>query len=219
MIILPNFSEILTIPVEKVPFSNSPSENKPIPAESGAESSSTEPSMVPVPFSVVGMPTQIETLTENGAIFPVLEMPSVSDLPPIVITDSFDDDDDDDDMDDVPDDDDEDIYEEVEAFEDFDDDFDEDFEDEFDEDYEDLAKIDDEDLEDELDDDTNGTPARYEEEFGDIDGQTRFIPDGAEMELSEEILLGDDDLSGNAGSNFNEFDDDEENQGYGDFDN
>ncbi|MDO4629939.1 MAG: hypothetical protein Q4C70_12220, partial [Planctomycetia bacterium] len=95
----------------------------------------------------------------------------------------------------------------------------EDFEDEFDEDYEDLAKIDDEDLEDELDDDTNGTPARYEEEFGDIDGQTRFIPDGAEMELSEEILLGDDDLSGNAGSNFNEFDDDEENQGYGDFDN
>ncbi|MDO4571530.1 MAG: hypothetical protein Q4D38_14190 [Planctomycetia bacterium] len=116
------------------------------------------------------------------------------------------DDDEDDDLDEVPDEDDEDIYKEVETYEDFDDDFDEDFEDEFDEDYEDIDKIDEEEIEQEIGDE----PAiPTEEEFGDIGGKITFIPDGAELGLSEEILIVEDDIE-EVDGDFVDFEDEDE---------
>jgi len=143
---------------------------------------------------------------------------TLTDSPQLIITNSFDDEDEDDEMEDVPDEEDDDVYEEVEAFEDFDDDFDEDFEDEFDEDYEELARIDDEDIEDE-DEDSANAPSRYEEEFGDVDGQAKFIPDGGDMPLNEEVLLSEDDLDESDASDFDDFADDDEGEEFNEFDN
>ena len=134
---------------------------------------------------------------------------AVRDLPQFVITNSYDDDEDDEGMDDLSDGDDEDIYEEVESYADFDDDFDDDFEDEFDEDYEDLARVDDEDGDGE-DDELGTTSTRYEEEFGDVDSQTKFLPD------NEETIIDEIDVSG--ASVFNDFDDDEENGAFNEYD-
>ena len=120
-------------------------------------------------------------------------------------------------IEDIPDEEDEDVYEEVEAFEDFDDDFDEDFEDEFDEDYEELARIDDEEIEGD-DEDSANAPSRYEEEFGDVDGQIKFIPDGG-MPLNEEVLLIEDDLDESDTSDYDDFTDDVDGDDFGEYDN
>lgn len=141
---------------------------------------------------------------------------TLTDVPPLIVTNSYDDDNDkdsdndsdDDTIEDIPDEEDDDVFEEVETFEDFDDDFDEDFEDEFDEDYEELARIDDEDIEDE-DEDSASTPSRYEEEFGDVDGQIKFIPDSGDMPLNEEVLMIEDDLDETDASDFDDYTDDD----------
>ena len=148
---------------------------------------------------------------------------TLTDAPQLVITNSYDDDENQDDNDDndviedIPDEEDEDVFEEVEAFEDFDDDFDEDFEDEFDEDYEELARIDDEEIEGE-DEDSANAPSRYEEEFGDVDGQIKFIPDGG-MPLNEEVLLIEDDLDEGDTSDYDDFTDDVDGDDFGEYDN
>ncbi len=134
---------------------------------------------------------------------------TVRDLPPFVVTNSYDDEEDDEGMDDLSDGDDEDIYEEVESYADFDDDFDEDFEDEFDEDYEDLARIDDEDGDGD-EDELGTTSTRYEEEFGDVDSQTKFLPD------NEETII--DEIDEPESSVFNDFGDDEENEAFNEYD-
>lgn len=151
---------------------------------------------------------------------------SVTDVPSVVITNSYDDEDknedDDDDLDETVDDDD-DVYEEVESFEDFDDEFDEDFEDEFDEDYEDLDKIDDEDLDAEIEEENGGdsnAPVRYEEEFDDVDGQTKFIPDNPELGLPAEVIMPDElEETEDTTTDFDEFDDDENDEEFNEFDN
>ncbi|MBR0193061.1 MAG: hypothetical protein IJQ31_13460 [Thermoguttaceae bacterium] len=150
---------------------------------------------------------------------------TLTDMPPLIVTNSYDDDNDkdndndndDDNIEDIPDEEDDDVFEEVETFEDFDDDFDEDFEDEFDEDYEELARIDDEDIEDE-DEDSASTPSRYEEEFGDVDGQIKFIPDGGDMPLNEEVLMIEDDLDDSDASDFDDYTDDDSDD-FGEYDN
>lgn len=134
---------------------------------------------------------------------------TVRDLPPFVVTNSYDDEEDDEGMDDLSDGDDEDIYEEVESYADFDDDFDDDFEDEFDEDYEDLARIDDEDGDGD-EDELGTTSTRYEEEFGDVDSQTKFLPD------NEETII--DEIDESESSVFNDFGDDEENEAFNEYD-
>ncbi|MDO4575825.1 MAG: hypothetical protein Q4D98_11490 [Planctomycetia bacterium] len=150
----------------------------------------------------------------QAAVIPGLGTYPTKETYPPIVTDSYDDededvDDDDLDEDDIPDDD---VFEDEDTYEDFDDDFDEDFEDEFDEDYEDLDKIDD-DEEEEV-----GDEPAYEEEFGDVDGETKFIPEGGELGLSEEILLPEDDIEEVVPTpEFDEFDDDAD-EGFEDFD-
>ena len=109
------------------------------------------------------------------------------DVPPAVVTNSFDDDEDDDDLDEIPDDD---TFEDEDTYEDFD----EDFEDEFDEDYDDLDKIEEEDFDEEIEEDSDEIPDGFEEEFGDVDGEVKFLPEGADLSLAEEILLPEDDI-------------------------
>lgn len=113
------------------------------------------------------------------------------DIPLTIVTNSFDDDDDDDDLDEIPDDD---TFEDEDTYEDFDDNFDEDFEDEFDEDYEDLDKIEEDDFDEETEENPDEIPEGFEEEFGDVDGEVKFLPEGAELSLAEEILLPEDDI-------------------------
>lgn len=240
MIILPSSSEFSTIPAEVSP--QAPSTLASVPemgrpdARPECVCAECEPlpgldSEFPLPDAESDLPEGADVRTDVPVFAPIFgENPTFgmvpsfgnplaqTDVPPLVITNSFDDEEDDDDMDEVPDEEDEDVYEEVETFDDFDDDFDEDFEDEFDEDYEDLAKIDEEEVDAE-EEDATGTPARYEEEFGDVDGQTKFIPDGAEITLNEEVLISEDELEESDTSEFDDFEEDEENEQFDEFDN
>ena len=59
------------------------------------------------------------------------------------------------------------------------------------------------------DDDVSGISPRYEEEFGDVDIRTKFIQDGAEMGLNEEVLMSEDDLEESDTSDFDDFEDDD----------
>lgn len=222
MIILPNSPESPASTVEKTPVKTVPGVEETRPEISEIQRFIQNPSayfseiptFVPDFFQIPEGTTRpslnsYSTIFGNGS--------SMSDLPPVVVMNSYDDEDDDDEMEDVPDEEDDDIYEEVEQFDDFDDEFDEDFEDEFDEDYEDLAKIDDEDIEGD-DDDVGNTSPRYEEEFDDIDGRTKFIPDGAAMGLNEEVLINDDDIDESDTSDFDDFEDDDPEE-FNEFDN
>ncbi len=211
MIILPNSPEMPLFTVEHTPVTALPGINESPLNVTEAEFSDFNADIREIVISTSDFFQfpELRPRSSEGCFAPVFgDGFSLNDLPPAVITNSYDDDDDDDDMDDVPDEEDDDIYEEVEQFEDFDDEFDEDFEDEFDEDYEDLARIDDEEIEGE-DDDVSGISPRYEEEFGDVDIRTKFIPDGAEMGLNEEVLISEDDLEESDTSDFDDFEDDD----------
>ena len=112
---------------------------------------------------------------------------------------------DDDDMDDTVDD----IqFENDEPGEDFDDDFDEDFEDEFDEDYEDMDKIDDDtDEEEEVVEEEETLPA--EEEFGEMDPQTTFLPEGASLGIAD--MVTEDEIEEDDGEGvFEDFEEEDE---------
>lgn len=171
----------------------------------------------PMPLPGVDAPSQPVYLPEaedSPEVVPAFGVPW--EPTPFVITNSFDDDDEDSDLDEVQPEDDEDVYEEVETFEDFDDDFDEDFEDEFDEDYEDLDKLDDDEAIEREIAAEDAEAGRFEEDFGDVDGRAHFIPDGT---LSEEILLPEEELSDVVpDADFSEFDDEEEEEEFNDFD-
>lgn len=221
MIILPSMPEF---PVKPESFSpvwpSDPDGFTPLSApDQTLENANDEDALVaePAQEDFFSLPDLNSTL--SGNVF------TLTDTPPLIVTNSYDDDNDkdrdnednDDSIEDIPDEEDEDVFEEVETFEDFDDDFDEDFEDEFDEDYEELARIDDEDIEDE-DEDSANAPSRYEEEFGDVDGQIKFIPDGG-MPLNEEVLLIEDDLDESDTSDYDDFTDDVDGDDFGEYDN
>ena len=68
------------------------------------------------------------------------------------------------------------------------------------------------------DEDSANAPSRYEEEFGDVDGQIKFIPDGG-MPLNEEVLMIEDDLDDSDASDFDDFTDDVDGDDFGEYDN
>lgn len=220
MIILPNLPEK---PVKSETFSSiwthvAPGYMPLLTPDSNRENEKDIPETEPSQEDFFSLPDFISPL--SGNVF------TLSDVPPLIVTNSYDDDNDkdndnddnDDNLQDIPDEEDDDVFEEVETYDDFDDDFDEDFEDEFDEDYEELARIDDEDIEDE-DEDSASTPSRYEEEFGDVDGQIKFIPDSGDMPLNEEVLLIEDDMDDSDASDFDDYTDDDEGEDFNEFDN